>query len=428
MKKQVLLYILPVLIFISACQKNEVDTLFKDTPEARTNAEIAEVKSDLIGSQYGWMSEYYYNDSVMHTTLLFKFKEDNRVEIISVFDDYLNKVSNFKMKYAQQLDLTFDTYSVLSFLMDETHFADFRWELENTGEGEYKFISRADKSEGISYLTLKKADANADARMVELTEIHQIRKKLVRDMSQSFFRNLVFTALADKYSFEFDQYKDEVTFTGVSDGKIVSFKTKIEITREGKVILQDPLVVDGKQIREFLFVEEDNTLVITDSDGLEGSVMYDRAPAFTVTGIADFFLSNNMNFASEYSVALQQYYDGMKEAVPTLTGTQLYSQWGYLLLFSNTPPAGSTQRHDGFAGVKYMKVAEDLIYIDSSAAGIFRGDDWFKALISSNQAAQVFFGAYFFDPQGLYVVYDSPGFLYLVSKSYPQLYMKISQE
>lgn len=422
MKKQILLYLLPVLALFSACQDTEVDNLFDESPEARTNAAITKVKSDLIGSEYGWLSEYYYNDSTMHTTLLFHFKEGNRVVIESVFEDYLSKESNYTMKYAQQLDVTFDTYNVLGYLMDETHFADFRWELESEIEDGYKFISRADKSEGISYLTLKRADETTAEYMAAQRVIHSVRMKLAHNPEKSYFRNLRTTTLPYGYKFTFNKYNDEVSFFGPFNGSLGTFTTKAIISGDGKVKLEQPLDLGGVFIRELSYNDQFDAFVISDSDGIEGAIIYDTAPAFTLNGLTDYFLSWSYSNVMKYSSKAQVMINGVKEALPSFVVTQFYPNWGVLLIADPAPDGKN--RWDGQISIKYTKLAENLVSLDNTEATYFR--TWFEPIYNNNASLKSLYDEFFCNPEGLYIDYIESGVIYLVSKADPTLYIQVN--
>ena len=423
MKLRFFKYIIPALFLLGACQETEVDKLFNETPEARTAAEIARVKNDLIASELGWSAEYYYKDSTMHTTLVLDFKEDDRVVIKSVFDDFLEKESSYKMKYAQQFDLTFDSYSVLAFLMEETHYADFRWELESANEGEYKFISRADKSEGISYLTLKKADETTHTHLEEQRVIHSIRLKLVHNKEKSFFRNLRTDASPYGYRFSFNQYSDEATFFGVVDGALAPFTTKVIINGDGTVDLAEPLNIGGAFVKQFTYDEVNDAFIISGSDGVSGSVSYDNQPFITLK-TADLFISFRFSYINDNSHNVNMLMDDIIKDMPGLITFQFYNGGLKGVLGVTDPAHDGTNKWDGFTGVSYEKLSDNLVYINATTHTFFRA--WFEPVYNSNASLKKLYDEFFCSPDGMFVdIIDDK--VYLISKTDPSLYVEVTK-
>ncbi len=426
MKKHLYIYILPLLMFLGACQKNEVESVFDQSPEDRTNSEISRIKSDLVGNEYGWLSEYYYNDSTMHTTMVFHFNNDNRVEIESVFEDYLNKESNYKMRYSQQFDLTFDTYCVLGYLMDQTKYADFRWELESEADGEYKFISRASKTEGISYLTLKRADETTATYLKEQQVIHKVRTKLANDPEKSYFRNLRVNGLPYGFKFSFNIYNDEASFFGPMNGGLGTFTTIVAINGNGTVTLNEPLDLGGVFIREFVLNEADDMFVITKDEVISGAgaILYDNAPPFTMNGIAS-FVAGQIGFLSRnFSPKLQRVVEGIRKDLPSFVSFQLYNAWGQVLVQTN-PAQDGTNMWDGQRDIAITVVAQDLISYDNTDATtrIPADRSWFKPAYETNEYLQFLYDTFLCDPEGLYIVQEANGYFTFVSKSDPTLHI-----
>ncbi|MCG8581227.1 MAG: DUF4302 domain-containing protein, partial [Bacteroidales bacterium] len=301
MKKHIIRYFLPMLLLMGACQNNEVDKVFVDSPEERTNKKVEEMSANLINSEYGWIADYYFGDSILNTPLKLQFKENERVVIESVFEGYEKKESNYKIKYAQQLDLTFDTYSVLAYLVEDTRAADFRWELESETEDSYKFISRADIYEGQSYFTITKAGANANELMAEQRKIHEVRKRLENDPKKSFFRNLRVEGFRFGFRFDFNRYTDQMRLFGPFNGgdNYSYFVSKVDIKPDGKILLEEPLKIANKTITEFAYNADTDAFEIT-NNGVTGKIFYDTEPYSTRSGLSDFFLGFGFSYADAY--------------------------------------------------------------------------------------------------------------------------------
>lgn len=422
MKKNIIYYIFGILVLFYSCSESEVVDVFDKSPEERTSQVIKKIEEDLKASPNGWLAEYYYADSLIHTTLLFKFKDNNRVEIYSVFDKYLKKESGYRLNYAQQVDLVLETYSVMSLLVDATRAADFRWELQSSEEGkEYKFVSRTIRNKETSFLTLKKAEGNAEAYMANQRKIHLVKQKLVNDSKKSYFRNLRIKPSNKGYKYEFNLYKDEIAFTGLFDGKIKRFKTKVVISPDGKIKLNEPLNIDGAFIREFTYDDVLDVLNITDSDNLSGAVVYDNAPAVELPGRADYLLKHDFHVIDSYSIKALEFQKALKGAIPNLRSIQMYMKRGYFLAYTNPPHDGKV-RHGGFAKIKYTKVAEDRIV---AGIGGLRFYSWFQQIFIDRSDIRDWFVAYIFDAEGFYVDVTPENKIFLISKKDATFYFNI---
>ncbi|TAJ15517.1 DUF4302 domain-containing protein [Marinilabiliaceae bacterium JC017] len=421
MKIKYIFILLLALPSLFSCHKEEVEDLFDESPEQRTNKEVSAIRDGLMTSEHGWVADYYFNDSTMHTTMLFRFDEDNRVEIESVYEDYRKRESNYSIRYSQQIDLIFDTYSVMSLLVDAVKKADFRWELEQNSEDSYRFVSRATDAEGATVLVLNRADETALAYMEELFEINKMRIKITRDPSKSFFRNLAFTTSPLKLSFEFNAGLDVATLSGLVNEEPITHTTKVIVSKTG-FKLEKPLILDGMTISEFTYSEAMDLFLISNEGGPEGAIMYDNAPAFTIPGIADYFLSNNFSIVTDYSNKLLPHIDAIKTDIPNFRAFQLYASWGYLLCLTD-PPHDGKNNWSGFANVGYYKADEDRILLDPSNMALFK--EWFYEVYKTNTSAQLFINI-LLDPNGLYVVYDSGNDFFLISSSYPDYYVKVT--
>ncbi len=119
--KKVLISIFIISAFLSSCKKTDKPA-FDKSPDERLNETLAAYQTQLSGAQNGWTG-LITTDSGRGSTysFYFKFKDANRVVMISDFDSLsavTPKESSYRLKALQQPSLIFDTYSYLHVLSD----------------------------------------------------------------------------------------------------------------------------------------------------------------------------------------------------------------------------------------------------------------------------------------------------------------------
>ncbi|MFV0366163.1 MAG: DUF4302 domain-containing protein [Mangrovibacterium sp.] len=442
--------VLMTLLCIS-CYKSDVDNLYDKSPEERTAQALEDIRTDLINSEMGWYTEYtfYINDGSeeekeLSSPFIVKFKDDNRVDIKSVYEGYEQKESSYQLKYAQQVDLVFDTYSVFSYLVDIVRHADFRWELDSINADKYYFTSRASQTEGVTYLTLERADAQSLQRYEEAKEefkknmaIQDIRRALMRDSSEPYFRNLKIESLDQGFAFEYTSSNDMMTFKGVFVGSnnVLTHGTVVTINPDGEIVLNNPFEIGGKFIRALHFDIETGKLVISDSDDWKGEVIYETQPAFTSVGLANTFMRWNYAFTNQYSDALIDLLnDVINNNIAGFQTFQFYNNFGEQsingIMIYTDPAPDNANRWDGMENTILTKLDEDIVFFDKTNATMgFRGAQWFSEAYSDSESLRAVYDNFLCDPQGLYLDYDvTANTMMLVSKRDPKLYIRLKNE
>ncbi len=426
MKKYMLRYFLPLMLILGACQNTDIDNVFDKSPEERTNQEVEDLRKTLIDSEHGWIAKYYFGDSIINTPLRFRFKENNRVVTQSVFENYENKESNYTLKYSEQIDLTFDTYNVLSYLVDLTRAADFRWQLESRTADEIKFVSRADIFEGQSYLTLERANQNADAFMADQMEIHQTRMQLVHNPRKSFFRNLRTSASPFGFRVNFNEYTDIIRFFGVFDGSLKYFYSKVNFSTDGKVNLETPLKIGGKEVRQFTLNKQNDTFEISDSNGVTGQILYDTRPFMNRQGLADLFQSIGFSYIGGFGTNAGDLFDKMYADMPFILGVQFYNYDGFRGIFFVRQLESGEYSWDGINNMTFRTLADNLVWLDADSKTNTFESDWFEEYYNSSANLKAFYKDFLCHHDGLFVEYmDDTQEIYLVSKKDPSMYIEI---
>lgn len=441
----------------TSCYKSEVEDLYDQSPEERTKQAIEKMRTDLMESELGWYAEYtfYLNDGSAGETelvspLIFQFKANDRVNIKSVYEDYEQKESSYQLKYAQQIDLIFDTYSVFSYMVDEARHADFRWELDSVGIDKYYFTSRAAETEGVTYLTLERATTQTAQNFEKAQEefqksmaIQDIKRGMARDGSKPYFRNLHLDDLESGLAFDYVTGSNMMTFKGVLGGStnVVTFGTKVTVKPNGEVVLDNPfnVVETGKFIRSMHFDLETKVLKVSDSDGWKGEVVYENKPAFESVGLAKLFSSWTYCFASRYSNAMIDLLnDVIRKNINGYETIQLYNNHIssydvepiFAILIYTDPAPDNVYKWDGIEHTEIVKLGEDRIYYDNSKATAgFRGAKWFEEVYNANENLRAVYDDFFCNPEGLYLDYDvSANTMTLVSKADPTQHITFQKQ
>lgn len=279
MKKIVLFISLFTMVFCS-CQKEEVDEIFDQTPEERVSEQLNAVQADLKSNEMGWLSTYTFSEGTEELVLVIKFIDDSRAEI-SAPELGMKQESSYTLRYTQQVDLIFDTYSFLAWLVDLGYKADFRWELDKQDDGQYFFKSRAASNEGESELIMAKATPE---KLQFALRIQALKAKMKPNTDISYFRAL---ELATGERFDYSFVNNKVVFEHIVNEEIVRFESEITLNDNG-FVLTTPFVVDGKSISEFEYDEATGNFTIINADGVVGGINFSNSPVILPFGISEF--------------------------------------------------------------------------------------------------------------------------------------------
>ncbi|MBT1703791.1 DUF4302 domain-containing protein [Chryseosolibacter indicus] len=110
------LFLIAVLaLVLNACDSNDYETIFKETPDERLKATITQYKSLLTGASYGWKATLYTGIGTGYF-YYFDFDEDGNVTMLSDFNvtsagELMQ--STWTVKALQRPTLTFSTYSYI---------------------------------------------------------------------------------------------------------------------------------------------------------------------------------------------------------------------------------------------------------------------------------------------------------------------------
>lgn len=159
MKKSSIIILLAIVIF-SSCRKDD-KSVFDKSPDDRLNEKLSAYQVQLSGAQNGWKA-FIKVDSGRGSifSFYFKFKEANRVVMLSGFDSLSSvtpKESSYRLKALQQPSLIFDTYSYLHVLADPDEtvnggvrggglFSDFEFYFDSSSTDTIRLVGRINGS------------------------------------------------------------------------------------------------------------------------------------------------------------------------------------------------------------------------------------------------------------------------------------------
>lgn len=274
MRKIIYIFLISIVLF--SCDKTEIENAFDKSPEQRVDANLSALNKKLIDNKQGWLTTYVYDNGNTESIITLKFLENNRVEMSFPLDSKV-AISSYRLDYTQQIDLVFDTHCELAQLVEDEKAADFRWQLETDEENKISFVSRNEKTVGITYLNLEKF---TDDRLAVMTKIQTVKARLKSDINISYFRTLDLES-GERFDYSFNANK--VVFTSLDkEGVEQVFETEITFTDAG-FTLNTPFEVGDQSISEFVYNEEKNQFTTTG-----GLIKYSNSPAVIPQAIAGY--------------------------------------------------------------------------------------------------------------------------------------------
>ncbi|KAA6315132.1 hypothetical protein EZS27_034362, partial [termite gut metagenome] len=127
-------YLLLFAFLLAAC--SEEQPIFEDFSGVRLSEYITQSNATLKSAPNGWKMTYYPNESQYGGyRFLFKFKENNRVDMASESGDF--QESSYRIDYSQGPVLVFDTYNYIHDLANPN---DSKGAKATGLSGDYEFI------------------------------------------------------------------------------------------------------------------------------------------------------------------------------------------------------------------------------------------------------------------------------------------------
>ncbi|WP_286358498.1 DUF4302 domain-containing protein [Gabonibacter chumensis] len=307
--------------FIVSCQDNKVDDLFQLSPEARVTQSVSEIQNELIAAKEGWITHYIYNESADDIYLKIIFKENNRAEITySKKGKIITEESSYALRYSQQVDLIFDTYSVFSMFVNSINKGDFRFELERKENGLLYFTSRSSTFEPESHIEFEPNTGN-----LTYEKLLAMYNRLLPDPSRPFYRVMNIQGTDTKYcvwrgsGLNLEWEENNVFHTQ---------RLPIKITENG-FEFRAPFKVKNTNIAKLVYNETEDHFEVWDERAKVGTLDYSDEKPFRFGNSTQDFLKEVGGFVViEYSNRMQDMVDLAYENDPDFYDIELYVNYG----------------------------------------------------------------------------------------------------
>lgn len=252
--KKIAAYILPLVLLITACGKDEA--VFNQTPDERINKTLSDYQSALVSSPTGWKAVITPGSGgIFH--FYFRFNNENRVFMFSDFDTATSKhqkESSYRLKALQQPTLIFDTYSYLHLLSDPDAtvnggdygaglYSDFEFSLDGLYTDSIILTGKMNKTrlklERASQQELDEWQNGVWADAVSFINVTKI---------QNYFKRLTLGGV--EYEIFVDPASRTVTLQWLSGGTVKQFSTAYYFNAGG-VVFDTPLVNGSQTVNGF---------------------------------------------------------------------------------------------------------------------------------------------------------------------------------
>ncbi|WP_341220957.1 DUF4302 domain-containing protein [Polaribacter atrinae] len=273
------------LFVLSSCdENNDPELLFEDTPTVRIEKSIAELKTALQGSENGWKTTYFTDDSELGGfTFLFDFISDSEVIMDSDFGTPdVSATSLYDITLGSTVKLTFTTKNVIHQLSDSNNFPDD--DLRGQGyKGSFEFLYF--KTEGDDILFKSNRDRDivirfSKASKEDWTSLTSLNKTMLetnipKNPLKSVFRNITLESggKTTLYGFSFNEARRFATVTAISkDAVKTDLSFGIAPTPTG-FIVSPAIEIENVVLEEFIYNLDDDEFV-AEVDGVKITLSY----------------------------------------------------------------------------------------------------------------------------------------------------------
>lgn len=262
-----------LLVFIASCADNEVEPLFDQSINERTEALKSQYNNVLTIPENGWIGYYSPNSSFGAYTMLMNFDEDGSLDIKSDYESgALDNVITYRIDKTLKVEIVLETFAVFHSIFEinnNDNDGEFVFNILSATAEEVVLESKLDFGDDITIFKLRPATA-AD---LDLAPINTSLANIAGDGTQSVFRNI---SLNDNIiaTFNFNSITRLTTVTYIKDGEKVEVRGPIAITATGFYFIT-PVDVNGTILSSFNFNEADGIYENT-TDGLK--IFYDNIP------------------------------------------------------------------------------------------------------------------------------------------------------
>lgn len=336
MKKLNYIWAALCVLFVAACSDDQ-EFVFSEQPSERIQAFQTECLTTLKEATEGWKMVYFpMEGDYGGFTFLFRFKDKNRVDMISDFaQDEIDY--SYNLNLSESLVLTFDSYSPLHQLADPKYESPLQDGDKGYGlEGEFEFIVKEIKADEIILLGKK---YHKEVKFEKATAEDWNTVKAMGEMADNFdlgdngLGMTIHGVLATGGYVNLDavfhictiSYKDEEGETVTVSSPYIMGTDGCHFTHELEVagVKFDGLNVDlsnGFANREFISNDEAGAIHFFIMDLTPLHLTGDQVPAFVPNkyiASVDMFRTNNEEYTiTEMSAGLAAKQDALKKAAP----------------------------------------------------------------------------------------------------------------
>lgn len=284
-----------LLVVVSCSSDNEVEPLFDQSINQRTEALKAEYSNILTSPDNGWIGYYSPNNNFGFYNVLLNFESNGNVSIQSDFEGGTsNNNITYRIDKTLKIELVFESSSVFSEIFAinrNNNGGEFVFNILSATTNEIILESKLDFGDDITIFRLRRARVEE----LDLTPVYASVNNISGDSTNSVYRNILFNNNIIG-TFNFNPITRFATITYIVNGVEQVVNVPILITATGFSFVE-PLNVNGVFLNSFEFNETENEYV-NPADAL--LIKYDNFPAFPTNAVEQIGLPGHQVFG--YSI------------------------------------------------------------------------------------------------------------------------------
>ncbi|MDC1105144.1 DUF4302 domain-containing protein [Prolixibacteraceae bacterium] len=380
---------------LASCQNNTIEEVFQKSATEKQDERLQEFNTELKKNEL-WLASMYTETGKKTLFMKVQFLDNHRAKIGKVKEPIeAAKECSYTLNYTQQENLVFDSHNYMAEAVDAGIKGDFRWSVQENTDNYILFKSRAEGSEGKSFLRFEKYSE----------ELLLSKVTLMNDPNISPFRNIEMDGSNVRYGFAYNNVLNKATITKweAENEREVTEKVDVDIN-DKEMIFSEPIVIEGNKFTKFT-LGEDNVFT-SEEGGKKAYIRYSGYSPVMQTG-ADFVYGKNspndyFSFdTSDYTKFSPAYINELLKLMKI--GEQIRYQ-----LFVNDPKYGAYIKIVSSTGSTYV-----FFKIEDKELGR-------KVLIPTKPIPEKYQSllAPFFDPKGVYFI-DKGDYITGNGKRYP---------
>lgn len=291
------LHVFVILLVVMSCSPdNEVEPLFDQSINQRTEALKTQYSNILTSPDNGWIGYYSPNNNFGFYNVLLDFKSNGNVSIQSDYEEgSANNNITYRIDKTLKIELVFESSSVFSEIFAinrNNNDGEFVFNILSATTNEIILESKLDFGDDVTIFRLRRARAEE----LDLTPVYASVNNISGDTTNSVYRNILFNNNIIG-TFNFNPITRFATITYIVNGVEQVVTVPILITATGFSFVE-PLNVNGVFLNSFEFNATENQYA-NPADAL--LIKYDNFPAFPTNAVEQIGLPGHQVFG--YSIA-----------------------------------------------------------------------------------------------------------------------------